>query len=57
MQLPAPDPSRARRVDPPLPFGLDAVVPTERRMEFLLVWAAIALLASVLGYLLGAAGG
>ena len=55
--LPAPDRGRRRRADPSLPFGLDAVVPTEHRVEFLLVWAGIAVIAILLGYALGAAGG
>lgn len=55
--LPAPSRGRRRRTDlPSLPFGLAAVVPTERRIEFLLVWAGIAVIAILIGYALGAAG-
>ncbi|HEX2499116.1 MAG TPA: serine/threonine-protein kinase [Actinomycetes bacterium] len=55
--LPAPGRGRRRRAEPSLPFGLDAVVPADRRIEFLLIWAAIAVIAILLGYALGAAGG
>jgi eukaryotic-like serine/threonine-protein kinase len=50
-------PSPRSRADPSLPFGLDAVVPAEQRIEFLLLWAAIAVIAILIGYALGAASG
>jgi len=55
--LPASSLEPPRGADVPLPFGLDAVVPAERRIEFLLVWGAIAVIASVIGYVFGSAGG
>jgi hypothetical protein len=53
--LPAAGRGRRRRADPSLPFGLDSVVPDEHRVDFLLIWAAIAVIAILIGYALGVA--
>ena len=53
--LPAAGRGRRRRTDPSLPFGLDSVVPAEHRVDFLLIWAAIAVIAILIGYALGVA--
>src|SRR5262245_47788747 len=55
--LPATGLDRPRGAAGPLPFRLDAVVPAERRIEFLRVWGAIAVIASVIGYVFRSAGG